>query len=66
MTYPWAKVRVGLGLAGNHLRHGAKVILQGPCTYEVDSAAGGFLSVGKLTALSNQDPRPKTIRWFGS
>ena len=29
---------------------GAKVILQGPCTYEVDSAAGGFLSLGKLTA----------------
>jgi hypothetical protein len=29
---------------------GAKVILQGPCTYEVESAAGGFLSVGKLTA----------------
>ena len=29
---------------------GAKVILQGPCTYEVESARGGFLSVGKLTA----------------
>ena len=29
---------------------GAKVILQGPCPYEVDSAAGGFLSLGKLTA----------------
>jgi hypothetical protein len=29
---------------------GAKVILQGPCTYEVESRAGGFLSVGKLTA----------------
>ncbi len=29
---------------------GAKVILQGPCTYEVDSAAGGFLALGKLTA----------------
>ena len=29
---------------------GAKVILQGPCTYEVNSAAGGFLAVGKLTA----------------
>lgn len=29
---------------------GAKVILQGPVTYEVDSAAGGYLSVGKLTA----------------
>ena len=29
---------------------GAKVILQGPCTYEVESASGGFLSLGKLTA----------------
>ena len=29
---------------------GAKVILQGPCTYEIESAAGGFLSLGKLTA----------------
>ena len=29
---------------------GAKVILQGPVRYEVESAAGGFLSVGKLTA----------------
>ncbi len=29
---------------------GAKVILQGPVTYEVDSADGGYLSGGKLTA----------------
>ena len=29
---------------------GAKVILQGPATYEVESAHGGFLSLGKLTA----------------
>jgi len=29
---------------------GAKVILQGPVTYEVDSHDGGFLSIGKLTA----------------
>ncbi len=29
---------------------GAKVILQGPVTYKVDSRDGGFLSVGKLTA----------------
>jgi len=29
---------------------GAKVILQGPATYEVDSAGGGYLSLGKLTA----------------
>ena len=29
---------------------GAKVILEGPVVYEVESARGGFLSLGKLTA----------------
>ena len=29
---------------------GARVVLQGPVTYDVDSAAGGYLAVGKLTA----------------
>ncbi len=29
---------------------GAKVILQGPCTYTAESADGGYLSLGKLTA----------------
>lgn len=29
---------------------GAKVILQGPCTYEVQSGVGGYLSLGRLTA----------------
>ena len=29
---------------------GAKVILQGPVVYQVESKAGGFLSLGKLTA----------------
>ena len=29
---------------------GAKVILQGPCTYTVESASGGFLAIGRLTA----------------
>ena len=29
---------------------GAKVILQGPCTYEVESPVGGYLALGKLTA----------------
>ena len=29
---------------------GAKVILQGPVTYEVESPAGGYLSIGKLFA----------------
>jgi hypothetical protein len=30
---------------------GAKVILQGPCDYTVESPRGGFLKVGKLTAM---------------
>jgi hypothetical protein len=29
---------------------GAKVILQGPVTYEVESPSGGYLAIGKLTA----------------
>jgi hypothetical protein len=29
---------------------GARVILQGPVTYEVESSVGGYLAVGKLTA----------------
>ena len=44
---------------------GAKVILQGPVTYEVDSLAGGFLSVGKVTARvekkAEESNRPSLI-----
>ncbi|MEN6449404.1 MAG: LamG-like jellyroll fold domain-containing protein [Thermoguttaceae bacterium] len=29
---------------------GARVVLEGPCVYEVDSDRGGFLSLGRLTA----------------
>jgi hypothetical protein len=36
---------------------GAKVILQGPVTYEVESKAGGYLSLGKLTARVEQEAR---------
>ncbi len=41
---------------------GAKVILQGPVAYEVDSSSGGFLSLGKLTArVENSEIRnPKS------
>ncbi len=38
------------GLMEITYKTGAKVILQGPCTYEVESTAGGYLSLGKLTA----------------
>jgi hypothetical protein len=45
---------------------GAKVLLQGPVTYQVDSPRGGFLSVGKLTArvekkgTRDQESSPKS------
>ncbi len=38
------------GLIEITYKTGARVILQGPCTYEVESVAGGYLSLGKLTA----------------
>ncbi len=38
------------GLMEISYNSGAKVILQGPCTYEVESPRGGYLSLGKLTA----------------
>jgi len=33
---------------------GAKVILEGPCSYEVDSTAGGYLALGRLVARVEQ------------
>jgi hypothetical protein len=44
------KYALASGLMEITYNNGAKVILQGPCRYEVESAAGGFLSLGKLTA----------------
>ncbi len=44
------KYELASGLIEISYTSGAKVILQGPCAYEVDSPAGGFLSLGKLTA----------------
>ncbi|MBN1395317.1 MAG: FecR domain-containing protein, partial [Pirellulales bacterium] len=39
---------------------GARVILEGPCTYRVESSAGGFLAIGKLTAnIRTQSSKPK-------
>ena len=44
------KLVLASGLVELSYDSGAKVILQGPVRYEVDSACGGFLSLGKLTA----------------
>ena len=44
------KLALSSGLLEVTYDAGAKVILQGPVTYEVESSAGGYLSLGKLTA----------------
>ena len=48
---------------------GARVILQGPVTYEVESSAGGYLSLGRLTARLEKGsgifPNPKRQRGAG-
>ncbi len=38
------------GLMEITYKSGAKVILEGPCTYQVESADSGYLGLGKLTA----------------
>lgn len=45
---------------------GAKVILQGPVTYDVSSATGGYLSAGALTARlkSKGVQRPAGLWWL--
>jgi hypothetical protein len=43
------KYKLASGLMEITYDTGAKVILQGPVTYEVESKNGGFLSIGKLT-----------------
>ena len=44
------RFRVSSGLMEITYDSGAKVILQGPCTYEIDSDRSGFLAVGRLAA----------------
>ncbi len=39
------------GLMEITYRSGARVILEGPCHYQVESEVGGYLALGKLTAL---------------
>ncbi len=49
------KYKLDSGLVQITYDSGAKVILEGPCTYEVESTAGGYLSLGKLTARVGED-----------
>ena len=44
------KYALASGLMEITYTSGARVILEGPCEYAVDSDAGGYLKVGKLTA----------------
>ena len=44
------KYALSAGLMEITYNTGAKVILEGPCTYQVESRASGFLALGKLTA----------------
>ncbi|MFZ1933670.1 MAG: hypothetical protein WCB27_10290 [Thermoguttaceae bacterium] len=45
-----SKYDLASGLLKITYNTGARVILQGPCTYEVESRSGGLLSLGRLTA----------------
>ena len=45
-----AKYALASGLMEISYDSGARVILQGPCTYQVNSPAGGYLWQGRLTA----------------
>ena len=55
-TYTGASVPLGrqyalsAGLMEITYSTGATVILEGPCTYQVESRTGGYLALGKLTA----------------
>ncbi len=51
------------GLLEISYQGGAKVILEGPCSYEVDSSAGGFLSLGKLTARVEKKNEVGSGQW---
>ncbi len=44
------KIELAAGLLEVTYHSGAKVILEGPCSYSIDSRQGGYLAVGKVTA----------------
>ncbi|MBN1396345.1 MAG: NPCBM/NEW2 domain-containing protein [Pirellulales bacterium] len=50
------KYALASGLMEITYTSGARVILEGPCTYKVESSAGGFLARGKLTAKISSQP----------
>jgi hypothetical protein len=54
------KLALASGLLEITYDTGAKVLLQGPVTYEVESDSGGYLSVGKLTAKLEKKEERRT------
>jgi hypothetical protein len=48
------RLALSSGLLEITYNSGAKVVLEGPVSYEVESSAGGFLCLGKLTAKLEQ------------
>ena len=51
LTSPWAaRYALASGLMEITYDSGAAVILEGPCSYTVESKAGGYLGFGRLTA----------------
>jgi len=60
------KITLASGLLELTYDSGAKVILQGPATYEVNLHDGGFLAIGKLTAKLEQKQSEKVASAEGS
>ncbi len=58
------KYKLDSGLLQITYDSGARVILEGPCSYEVESARGGYLALGKLTARVEQ--KESGVRGQGS
>ena len=56
-------INLASGLAEVTYDSGAKVLLQGPCTYKIESPSSGYLKVGRLTArVGSKLPSPGTDR----
>lgn len=62
------RLAISSGLLEITYNSGAKVILRGPVTYEVESAAGGYLEIGKLTARVEKENKkhPSPARGRGT
>ena len=59
------KYSLEAGLLEITYESGARVILEGPCIYTVDSDAGGYLAVGRLTARIERRGEKRRENWVG-